>query len=212
VKQLPQILLTGVLMSVVLPAQAGLNKWVDEKGQVHYGDQVPAKYLNQERDILNEQGVVVKKHEAAKSQEEVAKEKAEREAHAAAERKRMIEQRKDALRDRVLLETFTTEDDLLHSRDARLEAVDTQLLLTETIIKDQEKKREELKNRIASIEKSKREVPENLRKEQVSVDRQLETHYAYVKTKNEEKQNIIDKFASDIKRFRELMELKNKNK
>lgn len=209
-KKLPQILLTGALILLVSPVQAGLNKWVDEKGQVHYGDRVPAKYLNQERDILNEQGVVVKQHKAAKSEEELAKERALKAEHAATNRERMVEEKRAALRDRVLLETFTAEDDLIHSRDARLEAVDTQILLTETIIKDQEKKLEELKNRIASIEKSSRVVPDNLRREQVSVSRQLETHYNYVETKNQEKQSIIDKFDGDIKRFRELMELKKK--
>lgn len=210
VKQLLQIVLISTVTFVVMPVQAGLNKWVDEKGQVHYGDRVPSKYLNQQRETLNEQGVVVKQHEAAKTDEELAKEKALQKQHAAAEKERMIAARKAALRDRVLLETFTTEADLVHAREARVEAVDTQILLTETIIKDQEKKLENLKKRIASIEKSGRVVPENLHKEQVSVSRQLETHYKFVESKNEEKQNIIEKFDDDIKRFKELMALKKK--
>ena len=209
-KQLLHTLLIGTVTVLALPVQAGLNKWVDEHGQVHYGDRVPAKYLKQERETLNEQGVVVKQIQAAKTDEEIAREKALKEERAVIEKEKMIAAKKAALRDRVLLETFTTEADLVHARDARIEAVDTQILLTETIIKDQEKKLEALKTRIASIEKSGRVVPENLHKEQVSVSRQLETHYKYVESKNEEKQSIISKFDGDIKRFNELMVLKKK--
>lgn len=200
----------GVVM--VFPVSAGLNKWVDEDGQVHYGDRVPAKYLKQQREILNEQGVVVKKHDAAKSDEELEKARAQRAKRAEADKRKMIEAKKAALRDRVLLATFTTEDDLIHQRDARLEAVDTQILLTETIIKDQEKKLENLKKRIGNIEKSDRKVPENLHKEQASVTRQLQTHHEYVDSKNKEKKKIISKFEDDIKRFRELMEQKKERK
>ena len=209
-RHLLQTAMMGALLAVLGPVHAGLNKWVDENGQVHYGDRVPAKYLKQERDVLNEQGVVVRKHEAMKTDEELAREKALKEKQAAETRVRMIEAKKAALRDRVLLETFTTEDDLIHSRDDRIEAVDTQILLTETIIKDNEKKLEALKKRITGIEKSGRKVPENLHKEQDAVSRQLETHYQYVETKSQEKQNIIDKFDEDIKRFRELMEEKKR--
>ncbi len=191
-------------------ALAGLNKWVDENGQVHYGDRVPAKYLNQQREQLNEQGVVVERHRAPRSQEELDQEKAEKARKQEEEKQRLIAKRKADLRDRVLLDTFTAEADLVHARDARVEAVDTQILLTETIIKDQEKKLEKLKQRISSIEKSGRKVPENLPREQDSVSRQLETHYQFVDAKNEEKQKIIDKFDDDIKRFRELMEMRNK--
>ena len=191
-------------------ALAGLNKWVDENGQVHYGDRVPAKYLNQQREQLNEQGIVVERHKAAKSQDELDKEKAEQARKAEEEKQRLIAKRKADLRDRVLLDTFTTEADLVHAREARVEAVDTQILLTETIIKDQEKKLENLKQRIANIEKSGRIVPENLPKELDSVSRQLETHYQFVEAKNEEKQKIIEKFDGDIKRFRELMDMRKK--
>ena len=208
--RLYKILVVLPLFTVIFPAAAGLHKWVDEKGQVHYGDRVPAKYMKQKRQTLNEQGIVVKKHDAKKTDEEREKEKALRDQRAVEEKQKLIARKKAALRDRVLLETFTTENDLIYARDARLEAVDTQILLTETIIRDQEKKLEKLKKRIDAIEKSGRKVPENLPKEQASVSKQLATHHSYVKSKNEEKRQIIEKFVDDIKRFRELMEEKKK--
>lgn len=207
-KHLQFIAAVCVLSVAAGVAHAGMVKWVDENGQVHYGDRIPPQYLNQKHETLNEQGVVIERTKAAKTDEELAKEEAERKAKAEQDRERLIQQRKEALRDRVLLETFTKEEDLIHARDDRVEAVDTQILLTETIIKDSEKKLQSLKARIEGIEKSGRQVPENLRKEQAAVSEQLQTHYQYVESKNDEKQQIISKFDEDIKRFRELMEMK----
>jgi len=200
------------LMMLAVPAQAGLHKWVDEHGQVHYGDRVPPKYMHQQREVLNEQGVVVKKVEQGKSEKQLKKERKEREANAENNKQRLIEERSKALRDRVLLDSYTTERDLLIQRDARVDAVDSQITLSETIIKDYEKKLADVKQRILDIEESGREVPENLHKEVIAVGRQLETQYQYVENKTNERQQIITKFDDDIERFNELMEEKRKRK
>jgi len=205
------VIFTG-LMVMAVSAHAGLNKWVDEHGQVHYGDRVPQQYMKKERSVLNEQGVVVKKVEKKKTEEELSSERKELEVQAQLNRQKMIEQRRKSLRDRVLLDSYTQERDILIQRDARVDAVDSQLTLTESIIKDQEKKLANVKKRILDIEKTKHEVPENLHKEVIAVGRQLETHYQYVENKNNERQQIIDKFDDDIERFRELMEEKEKRK
>ena len=57
------ILMMSALFTV--SAQAGLYRWVDEFGAVHYGDKVPAKYLKQEHQELNEQGTTVKNPDRA---------------------------------------------------------------------------------------------------------------------------------------------------
>lgn len=207
---LRKIVIFSVFLLMSVPVQAGLNKWVDENGQVHYGDRVPPKYMHQQREVLNEQGVVVKKVEKGKSEEQLERERKEREANADSNKQKMIEQRTKALRDRVLLDSYTTERDLLIQRDARVDAVDSQISLTESIIKDQEKKLADVKQRIQDIEQSGREVPENLHKDVIAVGRQLETHYQYVENKTNERQQIIDKFDDDIERFNELMEAKKK--
>ena len=72
-----QVVSLLVLSGLATASQAALNKWTDEKGQVHYGDEVPAEYLHQKRAVLNEQGVVVKD---LKSQEQMEKEKQEKAA------------------------------------------------------------------------------------------------------------------------------------
>lgn len=199
-----------MVVSMQTAFAAGLEKWTDEEGQVNYGDRVPPKYLRQERETLSPQGVVIKRHHRMMTEEERAQLKAKQDKEAAIKRAEMIEARKRALRDRVLLESFTTERDLIIQRDARVEAVNSQIQLTESIIKDHENKLESIKKRIADIEATNRKVPDNLRKELTSVGLQLETHYQFVQDKSIERNEIIKKFDIDIARFRELHKHKKK--
>lgn len=187
---------------------AGLNKWVDEKGQTHYGDRVPSKYLTKEHSILNDQGVTVRTNEALKTDEELSEEEKQRALKAKEDRQRIMKERTKALRDRVLLDTFTTEKDLILARDARIEAVNSQISLAETLIKHDEKKLEDVQLRIKSLEAAGRKPPENLHKEVISVGRQLENNYAYIEDQNNARAEILKTFDQDIKRFRELMKEK----
>ena len=137
-----------ILSGLVSTVQAEMNKWVDEKGQVHYGDTVPPEYLNQKRSVLNEQGVVVK---TIKSEAQVAKEREEKSAAESSKKAKVIEGRKLELRDRVLLDIFTTERDLEMARDDRVAAVDSQIQLAESNVKDGEKRMNELKEQVIAI-------------------------------------------------------------
>src|SRR4051794_39674668 len=47
-------------------------RWTDEQGVVHYGDRIPPQYAQQERSVLNSQGVEVRKLDAQKTPEQRA--------------------------------------------------------------------------------------------------------------------------------------------
>jgi len=187
---------------------AGLSKWVDEKGQTHYGDRVPSKYLSKEHSLLNEQGVTLRTSKALKTEEELTDEKKKKKLEATENTKRLIESRKKALRDRVLLDTFTTENDLTLARDARLDAIDSQISLAQTLIKNDKIKLSNVKSRIESIKKSGRDAPDNLHKEVISVGRQLENNYSFIEDKTNERIEILKAFKEDVIRFRQLKEEK----
>lgn len=203
--------LTAIIACLmILPAaEAGLHKWVDEHGQTHYGDRIPPKYMKKEHSTLNEQGVQLRTNKAMKTEEQLQEEEEQRKLKIANDRKLLIEQRKQALRDRVLLDTFTTEKDLAIVRDERIEAIDSQISLAQTLIKNDERKLADVKQRIKEIEASGREAPENLHKEVLTVSRQLENNYAFIEDKNNERTNILETFEEDVKRFRELMKAKH---
>ena len=115
------VALSAVLLSCAFSAQAKMYKWVDENGQMHFGDKIPPKYVVKEHEELNEQGVTTKVREAAKTPEQKAEEKRlERE-----QKKAELEEKRKQQRDRVLLDTYTTERDLIVARDSRLDAVNS---------------------------------------------------------------------------------------
>jgi len=194
------LVLSVVLLSSPFAAQAKMYKWVDDKGQMHFGDKIPLEYQVKAHDELNEQGVRIKHNEAAKTAEQIAEQKfleKEREIAALAEKKKKQ-------RDRVLLDTYTTERDLLVARDSRLDAVDAQIHLAESIIKDSNNKIESMETRVEAIKASNREVPPDLfqhidrEKQQVVV--QSEVMAAHKKRRDE----IATQFNGYIERFHVL--------
>lgn len=184
--------------------QAALNKWVDEKGQVHYGDTIPPQYLNQKRDELNSQGLVVKSHNAVKTQEELDKEALEKNSAEQAKREQAVEERKKALRDRVLLETYTTENDIILLRDDRIMAIDSQIQIAQSNLKEADKKQIDVNTRIERAQKTGKPVPENLRKEADTVVKQRQTYQEFINNQNADRAATLKKFDEDLQRFREL--------
>jgi len=122
------LLLPVLLLALAAGSAAGeekqkLYRWVDKQGQVHYGDSVPAEYAEQDRDVLNKQGVKVGREEGTITPEEAAAK--------AAEDKAARDEQKRKLRDRVLLQTYQSVKELEILRDNRLDLVDAQLTIQE---------------------------------------------------------------------------------
>jgi hypothetical protein len=200
------ILLVSALF--VSGLQAGLYRWVDENGIVHYGDKVPARYLKNEHEELNEQGTMVKKHDRAMTAEERAAKKREE-----AERRRLEnEKRAQALRDRVLTDTYTTERDLIAARDARLDAIDSQLQLSKDIIESSAKKVENTEKLIENIKASGKMVPEATYAKLEREKLQLATQKGVQQGHQIKREEVIEQFDGYIKRFRELMAEKQKKR
>ena len=189
-----------ILASSAFSAQAKMYKWIDEEGQMHFGDKIPPKYLVKEHDELNEQGVKVKHKSAAKTQEEkAAEQRLKREQKKAA----LIEKRKQQ-RDRVLLDTYTTERDLIVARDSRLDAVGSQIQLAETIISDSNKKIDAMEKQITEIRASNREVPLDLYDRLENEKQQVIVQSKVMETHKKRRDEIAKQFNDYIKRFKVL--------
>ncbi len=189
-----------VLVLSSFSAQAKMYKWVDKDGQIYFGDKVPEKYLVREYDELNDSGVVIRHKEAA----ETAEQKAEARRLENERQKAALIKKKKKQRDRVLLDTYTTKRDLFEARDSRLEAVDAQIQLANTIIVDSNKKLESMEQRVIDIKASNREVPLYLynqldnEKEQVKIQSKVKKNY------EKRRDQIAIQFNDYIKRFEVL--------
>lgn len=207
-------LLMVLVFASALPVQAKMYKWEDADGNVHFGDRMPAQYLNKGHQELNAQGAVMEEHEAVvvkteeEKQEELRLERIEKQRQKIAEDKAQ-EQAKE---DRVLLDTYTTERDLIAARDARLDAVDSQLQLSESIIEDTERKLDLAEKQVTVIEASGKEVPQNISEKVNSERRQLQTYRKAAAGHHKRKEQINQQFEDYIARFRELKEQQQKIK
>ena len=134
------LILCSLFFALHAPLEAAkLYKWVDESGKVHYSDKIPPTAITGSHSKLSKEGVTVERRGAAKTPEEIAHE---------AELKRLREEQqrvleKQQIKDRVLLNTFRTEDDIILARDGKLATYDAQIrIIYENI--------DRLKNRLIS--------------------------------------------------------------
>lgn len=192
--------LSAIIFVCSFSAQAKMFKWVDEEGQMHFGDKIPPQYMVKEHQELNSSGVVIKHKDAAKTAEEkIEQRRLEREQKKAA----LIEKKKKQ-RDRVLLDTYTTERDLIVARDSRLEAVGSQVQLAETIIADSNKSIESLEKQVTQIKASNREVPADVYQRIDSEKQQVAVQSKVMASHKKRQDDIATQFNGYIERFKVL--------
>jgi hypothetical protein len=194
-------LLAGAADSQQSSKEKKLYRWVDKNGQVHYGDSVPAEYAEQDREVLNRQGVSVGREEGTITPEEAA-------AKAAADKAARDEQKRK-LRDRVLLQTYQSVQELEILRDNRLELVDAQLTIQEQSLTNLRAQRAQIQRvaaRYAPVNTgaNAEPLPEDLASDLEQSASDIQTQETNLERRREERENIRKTFEADIARYKEL--------
>jgi len=201
------------LIGVVLLAGIGatahadkLYKWVDDNGVVHYGDSIPAEDTRRERSVLNEQGVQVDVLPRQKTAQELAAEaEAKRQYQAELDRQEQARER-----DRILLDTYLSVDEIADLRDRRVLALEAQIGVTRHYMKNLQTKWEELEAEARSYNFPYDEasdlpaLPDDIAQHLIHTERAMAEHVQTVRALREEQGNIRDEFQRDMDRFREL--------
>jgi len=181
-------------------AGAGMYKWVDDQGEVHYGDRIPPEYSDMERRKINKQGRTLKVYEAARTPEEIAE--AERlEALRVEQEKQAAEQAKV---DHILMSTYSSEDDLLKTRDGKLASLEGLIQLTSRRIESMHERMKQLTEDAADFERGGKPVPEVLTRQIENIRAQTAENESFIVMKKQEQDEISEQFQKDIDRFREL--------
>ncbi len=191
------LILMLILICSPLAAQAKMYKWVDENGQVHFGDKIPQQYKVKKHEVMNERGFTVKHSQAIKTSEQIAEEarlKEEREQMAiAAEKQRKL--------DKILLDAYDSESDLIAARDSRLDDVALQIELAESSITVSNKKIEKIEKQMARIEASNRKVPDNLLTKLERAKKQVAVRARIITNNKKKGVEIKEKFNDYIERY-----------
>jgi hypothetical protein len=175
-----------------------LYKWVDKEGVTHYGDHVPPEYASQEQHILNSQGYEIKHLDAQKSADQ-----------AAAEEKTKLDAEQRQLRDKNLLSTYASVQEIERLRDQRLTLVADQIKVTnqflETLNGRMKKMRaDSLRFRPYSADPKAPSMPDQMAEDLVRLASDMRTQEQNLKQKHSEESAMSIQFESDIDRFKEL--------
>lgn len=181
-------------------ASKQLYRWVDSQGKVHYGDTLPPEYARQGNAELTKSGRVVKETPPALTPEQI---RARQEAEARdREAKRKAEE--ERRRDKALLASYTTLEELDLAERRNLEAMDVQIKSYELRIKSVEGRLAGLKRQEAGFAARKRPVPADLTEDIRRAEEEIQRLNAQVAQAHQEKEAIRARFAVDRKRYREL--------
>ncbi len=207
-----KLLLSAVVLALLAGAagaqsdkQKKLYRWVDKNGQVHYGDSVPAEYAEQDREVLNRQGVPVGREEGTVTPEEAA-------AKAVADKAARDEQKRK-LRDRVLLQTYQSVQELEILRDNRLDLVDAQLTIQEQSLSNLRAQRAQIERMAARYAPANtgadaQPLPDELATDLERSATDIQTQEGNLVRRREERENIRKTFEADIERYKELRAIK----
>jgi hypothetical protein len=175
-----------------------LYKWVDKDGVTHYGDHVPPEYASQEQHILNSQGYEIKHLDAQKSADQ-----------AAAEEQKKLDADQRQLRDKNLLSTYASVQEIERLRDQRLTLIADQIKVTnqflETLNGRMKKMRaDSLRFRPYSTDPKAPSMPDQMAEDLVRLASDMRTQEQNLKQKHGEEAAMSIQFESDIDRFKEL--------
>jgi len=203
-KNLTLSLLLGSLLVLPLSAQAAFKCWTNKDGVRECGNAIPPEYAQQESVTINERGQTVERQQRAKTEKELEEERrrAAEEARIRAEEERRLEAQRN--HDRVLLATFLTEEDIIQARDRKLTAIDAGIELNRLTIDKLEGDLEREQKRAESYQSKDEELPENLQLSIDSLERQIADKNRYIRSQQEERESLVEEYARDLERFREL--------
>ena len=203
-KNVAWILCAVALLALGSPAGAAtgngrtLYKWVDEKGVTHYGDRIPPEYAGQEQHIMNSQGIEINRLDAQKSAEQLA-----------AEDQKKLEALQSQQRDRNLLNTYASVQEIERLRDQRVTLVTDQIKVTSQFLEVLNGKLKKL--RVNSMhfkpynsDPKAPSMPDQLAEDLVRVDNDIHTQEQNLREKRSEETTMRKQFESDIARFKEL--------
>lgn len=190
---------TSIAMSVASAAGREYQRWVDEKGVVHYGDAPPPEAAKSQRAVLNDQGVVVKEIPKQKTPEEAAL--AQQELENAARRK---------AQDSFLLTTYTKVNDIERSRDDQLGLIDSHIELARGSLASSDQKLQSIRGRMGNFKPysaaaGARRLPDALAAEAVQALSERRSNQETLARHEQRKEEVRAKFDADISRYRELV-------
>ncbi len=194
-----------------LPASAGIKCWTNDDGVRECGNTVPPEYAQKSHRELTGEGITVSTTKRAKSKEELRIERAEaaRTEAIREEKERKIRERKT--KDRVLLSTFTTENELSLAHEGQVAAIDIRIDHTEQILGQLKHSLEQLHTQAAKLERRGKPITPELESRIAKTQQKMQDSHNFIERRRQQKAEMAVQYASDLDRYRELKGIKKSN-
>jgi hypothetical protein len=200
-----------ILFSANAFAQAGGGKEAfyrckDAKGQAHFGTSMPPQCQGFDTEVISQRGNVMRVIEGEAT-------RAKRLAEEAETARIQKEKEEQALRDRVLIDTYLTVADIERLREQRLDLVEGQLRVAEQHIATLNERVVRLRQQSARFKPyadapNAPPLPDHIAEEIINTVKSLATDRQTIAIKRAEQETMTANFARDIQRFKELKGLK----
>jgi hypothetical protein len=182
------------------PSNSGrvLYKWVDKEGVTHYGDHVPPEYATQEQHVLNSEGYEIRRQEAQKTADQ-----------AAADDQKKLDAEQRQIRDKNLLSTYASVQEIERLRDQRLTLLADQVKVTNQFLDTLNGRMKKMRTdsqrfKPYSSDPKAPSMPDQVAEDLVRLTTDMRTQQQNLKQKRSEEATMSIQFESDIDRFKEL--------
>ncbi len=203
---LPRLLVASLVIGASASALAanGLDrnryKWHDASGGLHYSDALPPDAAKFGYEIVNPQGITVKRVERAKTAEELA---------AAQRAQKQIQAERDqadalARNDAQLMSGYPTEADLKRSQQQKLDLLEQQVTSAKISLRSQEQTLADLLDRAAEAERGDKALPEAQARQLASSRKQVDDQRLAVERRERERDQAKVQFEDETSRYRAL--------
>lgn len=185
-------------------------KWVDEQGVTHYGDAIPPQYKDQDKTVINRQGVQVGTIPGRRTPEQLEQESRARNAEQHAQQEQVLARQ----RDQNLLATYLTVEEIESLRDRRLDILNEQSKVTNQYV---ETLRGRMKQLVSQAQRFKPysadtkagPMPEHLAQDLVRTVNEIRAQEKSLTTRQQDAMRLQEQFTRDIARFRELKKIES---
>lgn len=179
-------------------AEAKLYKWVDDKGETHYGEVVPPEYANKNNVQFNDKGRAVKN----KTADDAQGGKITEEDRAALDQRR---------KDKALINTYSSEKEIDLARDRNLQQIVARINSVQTLIKSAQENLDGYRKEADSASKAGKKIHESLHADIADAENKLAKLKQDLASAQEKEASIKAGYDADKARYRELTtEPKNK--
>lgn len=187
----------GMSLAAAADNSGKLYRWVDERGQVHYGDTLPANAGVRGSEELGKTGQVMKRTESLQER----KVRLAAEAEAARIKKEKDEQNR---LDQALLGTYTSTKEIDLARDRALEFHQMAIQSAQTRITQVIVNQKEVDARAMELISRGKKVPNYLQNQIDANQAELDSLKRIINANQEALIGVREKYDADKQRYREL--------